>query len=256
MRLIPAIDLRGGRCVRLLRGEFDAETAYDASARSLLERYRDAGADWLHVVDLDGARDGNGANRALIAELAAAGAAAGDLTATGAVRLQVGGGIRDLTALLAMRTAGAARVVIGSAAVDDPQSVCGWIGEFGAEAIALALDVRIDANGTPRLATHGWRRQSTLVLWDAVARFAEHGLRHVLCTDVERDGALAGPNLALYRQALARFPQICWQASGGVRDAGDLEALAAAGVAAAVSGRALLEGRITNRELQPFLPNA
>ncbi|NNM62621.1 MAG: 1-(5-phosphoribosyl)-5-[(5-phosphoribosylamino)methylideneamino] imidazole-4-carboxamide isomerase [Steroidobacteraceae bacterium] len=246
LRLIPAIDLRGGRCVRLMQGDFDAETAYEVDALTLLQRYRAAGADWLHIVDLDGARDGAGANRAIITHLAG----------QAGLALQVGGGIRDRATISAMREAGVARVVVGSAAVAEPDAVRAWLGDFGPEFVALAFDVRLDESGTPRVATHGWRRQSELSLWNAVEVFTAQGLRHVLCTDVRRDGALTGPNLKLYREAVARFPHIEWQASGGVRDARDLGALAAVGAAAAISGKALLEGLIRIEEMQPFLPNA
>ena len=246
MRLIPAIDLRGGRCVRLLRGEFDAETAYPAAPLELLARYRAAGADWLHVVDLDGARDGTGGNLRVIGALAAA----------RALQLQVGGGLRDHAAVRAMFALGAARVVIGSAAVQDPEAVRAWIGEFGADRITLAFDVRLDDEGIPCVATHGWRRQSRLPLWSALDDFTAAGLRHVLCTDVSRDGALTGPNVALYAEATTRYPAIAWQASGGVRDARDLRELAAAGAAAAVSGKALLDELIPVEEMRPFLPNA
>jgi phosphoribosylformimino-5-aminoimidazole carboxamide ribotide isomerase len=108
----------------------------------------------------------------------------------------------------------------------------------------------------PRVQTHGWQRQSELTLWDALANFAGSQLIHVLCTDVGRDGALTGPNVALYREAVRRHPQIRWQASGGVRDARDLHALADTGAAAAISGKALLEELISVEDLQPFLPNA
>ncbi|HUX73942.1 MAG TPA: 1-(5-phosphoribosyl)-5-[(5-phosphoribosylamino)methylideneamino] imidazole-4-carboxamide isomerase [Steroidobacteraceae bacterium] len=246
MRLIPAIDLRGGRCVRLRHGDFGAETLYAAPPLELLAKYRDAGADWLHVVDLDGARDGHAGNGALIARLAA----------LRAVKLQVGGGLRSRAAIAPLLATGVARAVVGSAALTDPGEVREWLAEFGAERIALAFDVRLDARGTPRVATHGWRRQSALCLWEAVEGFAARALKHVLCTDVRRDGALSGPNVALYREAAARFPEIAWQASGGVRDARDLAELEAAGAAAAISGKALLDELIPAEELRAFLPNA
>jgi phosphoribosylformimino-5-aminoimidazole carboxamide ribotide isomerase len=246
MRLIPAIDLQDGRCVRLLRGDFAAETRYDTDPQTLLAQYRDLGADWLHVVDLDGARDGHGANRAQIVALAA----------QNAVRLQVGGGIRDAAAITRMLDAGVARVVLGSAAVTHADDVRGWLVTYGPERIVLAFDVRLDDQASPRVAYHGWREQSTLSLWDAVANFADFDLKHVLCTDVARDGALGGPNLELYAEAVRRFAHIEWQASGGIRDARDLKALADAGTAAAISGKALLEGLIPPEDLQPFLPNA
>ena len=246
MRLIPALDLRAGHCVRLLRGDFETETRYQAAPLALLAKYRDLGADWLHVVDLDGARDGSSGNRAVIA----------DLAALDGVKLQVGGGLRNTDAVAQMLDLGVDRVVVGSAAVIRADQVRTWFKHFGPEQIALAFDVRLDAAGTPCVATHGWRRQSTLSLWDAVAGFTHEGLLHVLCTDVSRDGTLSGPNLELYAEAVRRFPHIVWQASGGVRDARDLRALAECGAAAAISGKALLEELIPIEELRPFLPNA
>jgi phosphoribosylformimino-5-aminoimidazole carboxamide ribotide isomerase len=246
MRLIPAMDLRAGRCVRLLQGDFDAETRYDADPRALLGKYRDCGADWLHVVDLDGARNGIAGNDSLIAELAAA----------SALHLQVGGGLREAAAVARMLDLGAARAVIGSAAITHVEEVQGWLRRFGPEQLTLAFDVRLDPSGVPRVATHGWREQSQISLWDAVENFAAAGLVHVLCTDVSRDGALTGPNVELYRNAARRYPRLQWQASGGIRESRDLHALAGAGAAAAISGRALLEELIPLEELQAFLPNA
>lgn len=246
MRLIPAIDLRGGRCVRLLHGDFDAETRYFVEPHELLMRYRALGAAWLHVVDLDGAREGTQANRTAIVALAS----------QRAVRLQVGGGLRDAAAIDQLLRAGVARAVVGSTAVADPIRTREWLQRFGGESLVLAFDVRLDANGVPRCATHGWKRQSDLALWNAVERFLADGLRHVLCTDVARDGALQGPNVALYAEARRRFPTVEWQASGGVSSAADLHALARTGVAAAISGRALLDERIAREELLPFLPGA
>lgn len=246
MELIPAMDLRGGRVVRLFQGDFDAETRYELTPAELFGRYAAAGAARVHVVDLDGARDGSPANRPIVAALAA----------LGAPRIQSGGGLRGEDTLRSLFDAGVERAVIGSLAVTDPGRVLGWFTEFGPQRIVLALDVRLDADGTPRVATHGWREQSATSLWQALEPYLPADLTHVLCTDVGRDGALAGPNLDLYREAVARFPRVAWQASGGIRAASDLRDLEAAGVAAAISGKALIEGRIRPEELQPFLPNA
>lgn len=247
MELIPAIDLRGGQVVRLLHGDFAAETQYAVTPATLYARYADWGARTLHVVDLDGARDGKpSGNLPIIRELAAG----------QRLRLQVGGGVRDDAAFQALLDAGVSRVVVGSLAVTQPDTVRGWLQQHGADCVTLALDIRLGEDGLPYVATHGWKSQSALLLWDAVARYTAAGLRHVLCTDVARDGALAGPNLALYAEAVRRFPAIAWQASGGVRHAADLAALATVGVAGTVSGKALLEGRMTHEELQPFLPGA
>ena len=243
MQLIPAIDLRDGRCVRLLQGRFDAETVYSPDPMTILEKYAALGASLVHVVDLDGARAGSQGNAEAIAALAAARREA----------LQVGGGIRSRETVRRLMDAGVTRAVIGSTAVTQPAEVQAWFSEFGPEAIVLAFDVRIDADNVPRLTTHGWEEQTGTSLWDAIAGYLPHGLRHVLCTDVARDGALSGPNVELYAEAVRRFPAIAWQASGGVRDAADLHALDRIGVAAAVSGRALLEGRMQRQELEPFL---
>ena len=246
MRLIPAIDLKSGRCVRLYQGDFDAETRYTVDPVELAGRYRGLGADWLHVVDLDGAKEGVGGNGEIIRRLAQ----------IQGLQLQMGGGLRNAVAIRSMFDAGVSRAVVGSAAVTHPQDVTMWIAEFGAQRVTLAFDIRLDEQSVPRLATHGWRTQSSLALWDAVAQFMPCGLAHVLCTDVSRDGALNGPNLDLYRDALQRFPTIQWQASGGIRDSADLHALAELGVQAAISGKALLENRIPVEELRAFLPNA
>lgn len=242
MLLIPAIDLRGGRCVRLYQGDFGAETRYEYTPRELLEKYRAIGASWVHVVDLDGARDGVLANREAIA----------DLGSQRAIRLQVGGGIRSAQVIEDLLSSGIERVVIGSAAVEQPDDVIGWADRFGADRICLALDVRHDGHGEPQVRTRGWKTGTGRSLWEALAIYPPAAVRHVLCTDIERDGALTGPNLELYRNAVTRFPRIAWQASGGVRDAADLEALAAIGVAAAVSGKALLEDRIAPGSLRTW----
>jgi len=232
--------------VRLLRGNFDAETRYAADPQALLQGYRELGADWLHVVDLDGARDGGRGNRDLVVAMAR----------QPGIALQVGGGLRDTRAVSEMLDAGIGRAVIGSLAITRVDLVRTWLDDFGAERIVLAFDVRLDPQGTPRVAIHGWREQSDVSLWDAVARFEDHDLKHVLCTDVSRDGALSGPNVGLYDEAARRFPAIGWQASGGIRDAHDLRALERAGAQAAISGKALLEGLIPREELHAFLPNA
>jgi len=246
MLLIPAIDLKDGHCARLFKGDFNAQTHYDHEPKELLHRYSALGAPWLHVVDLDGAKDGEMGNRALILALAS----------ERALKLQVGGGVRSTEAIEDLLAHGVDRIVVGSTAIEAPRSVIAWLKRFGCERVCLAFDVLLDSFAVPRVRTRGWKRSTPLDLWRAVKPFLEYGLKHVLCTDVERDGTLAGPNLDLYTQATAHLPQLAWQASGGVRDAADLSALAATGVAAAICGKALLEGRINTKELQAFLPSA
>jgi phosphoribosylformimino-5-aminoimidazole carboxamide ribotide isomerase len=245
MLLIPAIDLKDGRCVRLYQGDFARESPYALKPHTLLQRYEALGARWVHVVDLDGARDGRRANHAVVAGLAAG----------TSLKLQVGGGVRTAAGVEVLLNAGVSRVIIGSAAIHIPEEVLGWFKRFGPERLCLALDVRVTSNGEPRVHTNGWTRASRVTLWDALAPYSAV-VRHVLCTDIDRDGTLTGPNLDLYCSCLERFPMLAWQASGGVRNAADLKSLAEIGIPAAVSGKALLEERITLPELRPFLPDA
>jgi phosphoribosylformimino-5-aminoimidazole carboxamide ribotide isomerase len=144
--LIPAIDLRNGRCVRLLKGDFAAETRYEFEPHELLQRYREIGATWLHVVDLDGARDGTLVNRSIAVSLAS----------QTAVKLQVGGGVRSAAIIDDLLRHGVSRVVIGSLAVEQPQEVLKWLDQFGAARICLAFDIRKDDSGVPRVRTRGW----------------------------------------------------------------------------------------------------
>jgi phosphoribosylformimino-5-aminoimidazole carboxamide ribotide isomerase len=243
--LIPSIDLRGGKCVRLREGDFQSATTYPIEPAALVRRYHALGARWLHIVDLDGAREGVPMNLPIIERLAR----------HPAVCLQVGGGVRNAAVIEQLLSAGVARVVIGSAAIEKPAEVATWLKCFGKERICLAFDVRWGVH-EPQVHTHGWTRNSVLTLWDAVSAYPSGSLKHVLSTDIERDGTLNGPNLALYRGALQYFPHLAWQASGGVRHIEDLSALAQLGVAAAVSGKALLEERIPVKGLRAFLPVA
>jgi len=245
MDLIPAIDLKNGACVRLYQGRFDEVTEYPDDPEALAVRYAGLGAGWVHCVDLDGARDGSAGNLDIIRRLAA--------RLPG--QIQVGGGVRDRAAVDRLLTAGAGRVVIGSLAVEQADLVIEWLTELGAERLVLALDVSC-AGIEPMLVSRGWVEQSKVRLWQALEDFQAAGARHVLCTDVSRDGAFTGPNVGLYRDCVRRFPELCFQASGGVRDIADLEQLASAGVGAAIVGRALLEGRISEQELQPYSRSA
>jgi phosphoribosylformimino-5-aminoimidazole carboxamide ribotide isomerase len=246
MQLIPAIDMKDGRCVRLFQGDFNAQTVYADNPVDVFENYLAFGARRIHLVDLDGAKDGSQRNLPIIRSLVEKRAAS----------IQVGGGLRNLQRVQDLLATGVQRAVVGSLAVTAPDEVVAWSNTVGADRLVLAFDVRIDAQHTPWLTTHGWQNQSTTSLWDAVERYVAHGFRNVLCTDISRDGALTGPNQDLYREAVRRFPQVQWQASGGVASAADLHALRACGVAAVISGRALLENKISFEELQPFLPNA
>lgn len=246
MELLPAMDLREGRAVRLRQGDFSAETSVRKTPAQLYRSFVAAGAHRLHVVDLDGARVGRAGNHVVLRTLCS----------LRGLHIQAGGGIRSLADIVRVLADGAERAVVGSVAVESPMVVGDWTRRFGADRIVAALDVRVEQDGTPRLATHGWQASSKFTLWERVERLASFGIRHILCTDIARDGVMAGPNIGLYRQCVRRFPRMAWQASGGIRHAADLRALAKTGVAAAICGRALLENRISPREMAPFLPAA
>jgi phosphoribosylformimino-5-aminoimidazole carboxamide ribotide isomerase len=243
VNIIPAIDLKDGQCVRLLRGEFDSKTVYSDDPVAVAAEFSQLGCANLHVVDLDGARSGNQANRNLIRRI----------RSTTKFTIQVGGGIRDVSDIDYWLDAGIDRCVVGSVAVLDKPSVKSWFETYGADRIVLALDVRISANQTPFLSTHGWTKNSDETLWQCIDEYLESGLEHMLCTDISRDGAMSGPNIALYRDIVDRYPGVALQASGGVRNVTDLEALEKTGARGAITGRALLDGGITKQEIQSFL---
>jgi 1-(5-phosphoribosyl)-5-[(5-phosphoribosylamino)methylideneamino] imidazole-4-carboxamide isomerase/N-(5'phosphoribosyl)anthranilate isomerase len=227
MILLPAIDLRGGRCVRLVQGDFGQETTYDENPIDVARRYEDEGAEWLHVVDLDAALEGIARNGEIIERI----------LGTVSIPVQCSGGIRSMEAIQQKVEAGAARVVLGTQALIDPgfaeQAVRGYD-----ETIAVGLDVR----GT-RLQARGWTEDAG-DLYEALARLDAAGATRYVVTDVGRDGMLQGPNIDLLNDVGVRT-KAAIVASGGVSSLDDLRALNAAGVEACIVGKALYAGRFT-----------
>lgn len=246
MNIIPAIDLRQGQCVRLYQGKFDRQNNYNKDPVSLACEYKTMGFDELHIVDLDGAESGHQQNQEIVRRI----------VDTCELSVQLGGGMRAESQLESWLNAGVSRVVIGTLAIVQSELVRDWLARFGPEKLVLGLDVTVDPVGTPHVATHGWTQSAEMTLWDCIDGYSAADVRHVLCTDICRDGALTGPNLELYAQVILKYPDIQLQASGGVRDIDDLNALRNVGAQAAISGRALLDGRITSREIATFLPAA
>ena len=242
MKIIPAIDLKDGKCVRLFQGDFEQTTEYSSNPAAIGERFSELDVDDLHIVDLDGARTGTQQNHRIVAEIAG----------NSGLAVQLGGGIRTREDVASWLSNGVSRCVVGSVAINDPKTVATWFQEFGADAIVLALDVKLDGDGTPVLTTQGWTEESGVTLWDCIDAYADVGVKHVLCTDVSRDGAMTGPNFALYVEILNRYPTLMLQASGGVRNIDDLELLRELGLPAAITGRALLDGEITKAEVATF----
>jgi len=236
--IIPAIDLINGKVVRLYQGDYGQKTEYTASAQERFDLYVAAGATQLHLVDLDGAKDASQRQLTVIREL---------LKNTRAP-VQIGGGVRSEQDVKDLLDAGANRVVVGSTAVKSPELVMGWMEKYGADKIVLALDVNIDADGRRKIAVAGWQQDSGVTIEDLIERFQPAGLRHVLCTDISRDGTLQGSNVALYQSLAAAYPSISFQASGGIGGIADIEALKGSGVGGVILGRSLLEGKFTAQE--------
>jgi phosphoribosylformimino-5-aminoimidazole carboxamide ribotide isomerase len=228
MIVYPAMDLMDGRCVRLAQGRFEDSTIYSAEPAEALASFAARGAEWAHVVDLDGARAKEPRQHDLIEALV-----------RGAeLKLQVAGGFRTADHIQRMLDASVGRVVIGSLAVQQPELVQDFIARFSGERITLAIDVNM-VDGRPMVATHGWAETSTRSLWDVAALYPN--ARHLLVTDISRDGMLTGPNFDLLSEAVERLPHLAVQASGGISGVRDLPRLTTAGV---IVGKALWEGRI------------
>lgn len=233
--LYSAIDVRGGRIVRLTQGDYDQETRYGDDPLQLANAYAKQGAAWLHLVDLDAARAGGYTLSALVRRI----------VETTGLQVQTGGGVRTRDDVAAILDAGAARVVVGSLAVREPDTVLSWLEAFGSERITVALDTRQDRAGAWRLPVHGWTETAAGTLELMAARYARAGLQHLLCTDISRDGMMTGPNLELYQALKLTVPTLQVQASGGVRNLDDVLRVQRLGCAGVVLGRSLLEGKLT-----------
>ena len=236
--IIPAIDLIDGHVVRLYQGDYNQKTQYQLDPIDVVHQYADAGAQWLHIVDLTGAKDVEKRQLDLIKKM----------VDTGRMSFQSGGGIRSETDVSGLLDIGVKRVVIGSLAVKQPELVKSWITTYGPEAIVLALDVNINAQGQKCIATHGWQEDSGVEIEGLLEDMLSVGAKHVLCTDISRDGTLQGANAELYAEMKAQFPTVVWQASGGIGSLDDIERLKPTSVDGVILGRALLEGKFTLKQ--------
>ena len=228
MRLYPAIDLKDGQCVRLLKGEMDKATVFGDDPAAQARAFQDAGAEWLHLVDLNGAFAGEPVNGDAVRAI---------LSATG-IPAQLGGGIRDMDTIAMWLDAGLARVILGTVAVENPDLV-----REAARAFPGQVAVGLDARGG-RVATRGWAEETDMQVTDLARAFEDAGIAAIIYTDIDRDGAMQGPNVAA-TEALARAVHVPVIASGGVSSLDDLRRLKATGVIeGAISGRALYDGAI------------
>lgn len=240
MIIYPAIDLLAGRCVRLTHGDFTKCTVYSEDPVAVAKGFAQAGATHLHVVDLEGSRSGEPVESRIIH----------CLVRDSGLKVQVGGGIRRVEHARELIALGVDRIVLGSLAVRDPGGVRQLLQEYGGERVTLALDLRLEKGGaeTAKLATDGWTQEAADTPWSVLRQFLSWGGTSVLVTDIGRDGALAGTNLALYKFILERYAGVSLMASGGVSSSQDVEDLSRAGAYAAVIGKALYEGRLSLEE--------
>ena len=233
--IFPAIDLMDGGCVRLLKGDFAQRTDYAADPMEVARSYAKAGAEWIHIVDLDGAKDGKSQQTELIMKLAQ----------EAGIKVQTGGGLRELSQIQRLLDGGVERAVIGSLAVTNPQMVKFWIREVGQKRICVALDVNIGEDGEPYPATRGWTETADKTLWHVLDDYMGTGLETILVTDIGRDGVEKGSNVDLYKSIQKAYPTLNLITSGGVgtlKHVKDLKALNPYGI---IIGKALYEGNFT-----------
>lgn len=233
--LIPAIDIIDGKCVRLTKGDYAQKKVYDDDPVAVAREFERLGFKRLHVVDLDGAKAKHIVNEATLKAI------------TGATSLTVdfGGGIKTDEDINRAFAAGAAMVTVGSIAVTHPELFLAWLTKYGPDRLILGADVR-----QGKISINGWLEDSTVDLLPFLKRYVEAGVKHVLCTEISRDGTLQGPATALYKEIMAESPQLQLIASGGVGSIDDIKALAVAGIPAVVFGKAWYEGRITPDDIQ------
>ena len=228
MILFPAIDLIGGKAVRLTKGDYAQMTVYNDNPVAVAKSFEDAGATHIHVVDLEGARDGTTPNFETVCAI----------IRNTSLKLEIGGGIRDMQTVEKYLGAGAFRVILGTAALTDPDFLRAAVAKYG-EKIAVGADLR-----DGMVATHGWLQTSSVSGAEFIRSMQEIGVRVIICTDISKDGVMGGTNRALYQSLQAEFPQMCFTASGGISDIETVKALADMHMYGAILGKALYTGAI------------
>ncbi|TFG95348.1 MAG: 1-(5-phosphoribosyl)-5-[(5-phosphoribosylamino)methylideneamino] imidazole-4-carboxamide isomerase [Calditrichales bacterium] len=235
---MPAMDIIEGQCVRLTRGDFSTKKIYDTDPLTVAKRFEEYGVKRLHMVDLDGARKGTIINRQVL-ETVASGTS---------LCIDFGGGVQSDEDIHTALESGAAQVTAGRRSVREPDRVIAWIDRYGSDKIILGADV-LDQ----KIAISGWQENSGIDLIPFIREYMEKGICHAICTDVNRDGVLAGPAIDLYQLIQRELPELNLIASGGVGDIKDVQALDAAGIPAVIIGKAIYEGKIKLEELRPWL---
>ena len=238
MEIIPAIDIIDGKCVRLTQGDYAQKTIYNENPLEVAKEFEAAGLKRLHLVDLDGAKEGTVKNWAVLQNIAA----------STSLSIDFGGGIKQDKDLKIVFESGAAYATIGSLAVKQPEVFVGWLKDYGADKFLLGADVKSE-----KIAVAGWLETTDIDIYDFLTDYVAQGVQQVFCTDVSKDGKLEGPSTELYKKIIEKFPSLYFIASGGVSSMDDLYALKEIGCSGAIVGKAIYEGRIKLTELQQFL---
>lgn len=238
MRIIPAIDIIEGKCVRLTKGDYSTQKIYNEDPLEVAKQFQDHGIEFLHLVDLDGARAGKIVNYKVLDEI----------TSRTRLTIDFGGGLRTESDLRTAFESGASQITGGSIAVRDPETFTGWLKVYGSEKIILGADA-LDR----KVAVSGWQEDSDLELFPFVENYLQKGIIYVICTDISKDGMLEGPSLELYKELLSEFAELRLIASGGITEMDDLYKLAEMGCEGAILGKAIYEGKISLKQLEEFI---
>jgi phosphoribosylformimino-5-aminoimidazole carboxamide ribotide isomerase len=238
LRIIPAIDIIDGKCVRLYQGDYNQKTIYNEDPLEVAKSFEDAGLQYLHVVDLDGAKAKKIVNHNVLEKLAS----------KTSLQIDFGGGISSDEMIKIPFDCGAKQVTIGSVAVKSPETVEHWMKIYGADAIIIGADVMKE-----KIQIHGWQEDSKLYVYDFIANHIEKGIQYVMCTDISKDGTLQGAATDLYIKILEQFKDLKLIASGGIGSLSDVEACAKAGCEGVIIGKAIYENKITIAELSKFV---
>ncbi len=239
IEILPAIDIIGGKCVRLTKGDYNSVKRYDADPVDMVKRYVDSGFRRIHVVDLDGARQSSPCNLLVLERMAS----------VSGVRIEWGGGLKSQQAVDDSFNAGASYLVVGSLAVKSPELFAGWLQRYGADIMVLGADADTDG----KVAVSGWEEKSGFTIENLIDRFVPEGLAQVIATDISCDGMLRGPSFGLYSRLMAEYPEVIFTASGGISSIADIERLESEGMPRVIVGKAIYENRISLRELEKFI---
>lgn len=237
MQIIPAIDIIDGKCVRLTKGDFNQKTVYNENPLEVALQFQDAGLERVHLVDLDGARQGSVKNWKILEKLAS----------KTSLQIDFGGGIKTNEDLTIIFNSGAKWATVGSLAVKDENLFKSWLIAYGVEKFMLGADVK-----DGKLAISGWAEQTSIPVLDFISTYEALGMRQIFCTDISKDGLLEGPSIELYTTIVQQFPSLFFIASGGVSSISDLHELRDAGCRAAIVGKAIYENKIRLKELESF----